>query len=358
MSKIVSRRGIKKGPVRRGYTYAQKLRAKTPSELIDILMQPGQKEEVKEQKSTALKLLRLLHGMTNEEINQRMNAKVDKRRRIEDINAYYRGERSASEIAKKWEKLGYTPEKVHQAAMYLNRAEIPTKETLRTRSLSPPNERSPGSVSFISKMVQEPLYASSPLWEKTLRLADGVKEGNVTKKQFIDYLLDVAERRPEFTAYIANLLVADNFNKFVYERRKKGPVKLIRNGEEVIEIMTPIPKEKFIFQGKAGRELKGKFLELLTERKMAEYKEHPVREILKEVPTFEQREKIKELEEEKKKFYNSKKKFDTDLYGKAEEPEGPLDRKKRRKAVKIKRPRRKIIRKKPVIKKKPKCRCR
>ena len=257
MVKIIAKRAVKRKPVRRGYTYSDKTRFKSVNQLIDVVMQPGTSEKIMGEKRAAFKYLKLVYGLSSEEIARRIEAKKEKRRRIEDIQAHFRGEKSAHEVAEKWKQVGYTPEKVHDAAIYLNLAEIPEKDVLRTRATSLHQ-------SYIDKLVQEPMYTHNVVWMKVVDKIRDVKSGRITVRQFIDFLVDIAEQRPEFSAHIANILSSeDSLLQFINRTN---------------------PQEKFTFMGKSGRELKDKLLLLITERQLLRNKEFPVKERLKEVP--------------------------------------------------------------------------
>jgi len=162
------------------------------------------------------------HMMTMEDIDRKINIEKKKRSAMSDVKEYYRGNKEVSEISNKWNQ---KPEIIHETAIAQGKEmhEIPNMQTRRFRA-----EKEFPHGSYMGNIVQEPMYINSVIWPKVKKAYINYKQGKLTKVEFFKYMLDLANRRPEYTAHIGNMMLRDDPYNFTFE----GDMK-----EKMIEIL-------------------------------------------------------------------------------------------------------------------------
>jgi hypothetical protein len=336
MSRLVTKRAIKGKPIKRASTYTERAKVESIPDLIKILMIAGSNEKINATKDKAYKLLRLLHGLSRDEIEAKIKKNRLEMEQKGDIGKYFVGKQSAEEVAEKWKNEGATPTNVHELAMKLNKSEMPIKPTQKF---------DPYRGSYMHHTTtSEPLQLSSPVFYKVHDMVRKLKSGNITYKEFQNYMLDLAERRPEFIAHIAHILFTRDVDKFTFKpsfiNRKTG--KEVKGDEELKEkMLAAMTERQFMLHREPGAHIRNPLRDQWSEELKRRWINEEVMKNMR-APTKEER-------EEEANRINKDRKFGQDMY---ELPEGPLDRKKRRKKVIVKRKTRKVIRTP-----KKKCRC-
>jgi len=224
MVKLVSIRSVKKVPKKRGYTHAEKVKEYSKGNLIDILVEaPDEvineyKQKIKNpSKVLARKLLIAKFHLTIDDINTIIKSKIERRERIRDISNYYRGTMTPEEVASKHKKIN--PESVHIAAKNIHKFEVPGD--------------------------QKPIGISNPVLGQYYKLRNAAMNHEIPYEVFVDWLLDLAYKRPEFAANLAYIIFTDD-------------------------------TENYKLLGKKGKLLKAKMESIITERRIALNKQNPL----------------------------------------------------------------------------------
>jgi len=244
MARLIIKRSIKKAPKRRARTYAEKLQRYDKWELLKLLItQPKKVRDVDGNIISnpvipaIMTYLLVKHHMSHDEINSAIQKIKEKRNIKGDLVAYAKGLMTESDISKKYPtKQFITNPGVHKTAKHYNKFEIPTGEDYR------------------KKTVQRLLIESQPIFlqfmaKKRAILQDmqNNREDLADKKdiELQEWLLQLAQRRPEFAANIAHILLTNKKNKEEKKSFKKNSL------------------------------LKNQMEDLLTEREMAYYRKNP-----------------------------------------------------------------------------------
>jgi len=256
MVRLVSKRTIKKTPIKRASTFMERIHKKETGELILLLA------EYPNTKITPLirKYLTFVRGISNEEIDRKIQKIREKRKIKEDLSKYYMGIIPASEIEKKYPYKEFIKDPgVHATAKSYNKFKIPIGKNPQ------------------GKTIQRLLIDNQPLYKKYIDayiqikkyLKNGREDLAIKKEQELnEWLLQLAQDRPEFAANIAHIVLTNKVNRESNKTLRKNS------------------------------ELKKTMENLLTDREMAEFKKNPfMRKIISE---DEMKEKRRYSDREKK----------------------------------------------------------
>jgi hypothetical protein len=275
MARLTSKRAVKKSPTKRALTVSQRLQRKSSGELISLLAYyPNTKFN-----PIIRKYLNIKYGMSDEEINTRINRIREKKEIKHDLSLYYTGQITEKDVAKKYPSKQFIKEPgVHATAKYYNKFEIPTGMTHggHTSGTERPGKytierpgKLPEKVTKITssavrvsrpRTVQRLLIENPVIWSEYLSQRRSIKNhlehGRMDSaerdvKILEEWLLQLAQDRPEFAANVAYILYTDH----------------------------PMKESKHSF-GKNAK-LKALMEDVLTEREMAQYRRNPFIQPLK-----------------------------------------------------------------------------
>lgn len=237
MVKLISTRTIKKAPKKRATSHAERLKRMSEGDLILLLRtQPDMvhnsegKKEKNILKIMARKYLTLVHGLSDEDISEKIRIQKEKEEFNSDLFKYTKGLISVDEITRKW---NIKPDAVHMEAKRRFRFKVPS------------------GVNWKDKNVQETLISNPTLYKmfyQKIREAVQYKDAGI----FTDWILNLVAARPEYSANVAFILFGGDDTKSD-----------IKN------------EEKFSFKGKGGAAIRKKIEDLITEREIAKHKRNP-----------------------------------------------------------------------------------
>jgi hypothetical protein len=237
MVKLIATRTIKKAPKKRATSHAERLKRMSEGDLILLLRtQPDMvhnsegKKEKNILKIMAKKYLNLVHGLSDEDINEKIRIQKEKEEYNRDLFKYTKGLMSVDEITRKW---NVKPDAVHMEAKRRFRFKVPTGMNWRKEN------------------VQQTLISNPTLYKmfyQKIREAVQHKDASI----FTNWILNLVADRPEYSANVAFMLFGADDTKSD-----------IKN------------EEKFSFKGKGGAAIRNKIEDLITEREIAKNKSNP-----------------------------------------------------------------------------------
>lgn len=212
MARLVSKRVIKGKPKKRASTVAQRLRNKSPDELIRLLaIYPNTKI------APIIKRYLQFRGISDEEINRKINKIREKREIKQDLTDVYYGLKTEEEVAKKYPNKEFVKSPgVRQTSKYYNKFEIPSgmkaghhvSEIEHIGKVRTGGESKPRMVTVQRLLLENPV-----IWSMYQRKKRRLMETGQGREEFVEWLFQLARDRPEFAANIAYILYSDDEDK-------------------------------------------------------------------------------------------------------------------------------------------------